>query len=172
MQVQGAAVPGILPFPDLFIQGFPEKGYIFILYKKHQKTELLVGQFHVPACPGDPACLHVHGHIAGRKQTFRLIVPAEHRLHPGHQLHHVKGLYQIVVRAQTQSLYPVLHLMPGSDKNHRYIHGTDVAHDIVPIHPRQHDVQQNQVKELSLYEPEGLHPVLDSCALVTAGRQV
>ena len=179
MQVQGAAVPGVLPLPHLFIQGLPEKSHIFILYEEYQKTEFLVGQFHIPACPGNSAGLHIHGHVAGCQQALRLIVSAENSLHSGHQFHHVKGFHQIVVRAQAQTLYPVLYLMSGSYKNHRYIHGADVAHDIVAIHSRQHDIKQYQVKKLVLYtsgvgffEHEGTVEANDSCTMNFTAEQL
>ena len=63
MQVQGAAVPAVFPFPYLFIKGFPEKGNILIPYEEHQKAEFLVGQHHWPAGLGNQPRLHIHGHI-------------------------------------------------------------------------------------------------------------
>ena len=100
MQVECAAVAVILFFPDLLIKSLPEEGDIFIFDKENEKSEFLVCQINRLPVLCHTARVQIHNHAAGGQLLLRLVVAAEHGLHPGHELDYVKRLDEIVVRAE------------------------------------------------------------------------
>ena len=72
----------------------------------------------------------------------------EHGLDPQHQLGNGKGLADIVIRAQGEALDDVL--VAGFGREHDDglvpVGVADFVADLKAVHPRQHDVQQDQVE--------------------------
>ena len=91
-----------------------------------------------------------------------LLRPAapQHRLDPGDHLHHAEGLYQIVIRPEVKALNLVILRAPGCGHDDGNI--PEIGRGLHPpqqgntVLPRQHDVQQHQLRGLSLQSlPEG-----------------
>ena len=76
--------------------------------------------------------------------------PADVGLHPGQELPVFKGLDDIVVRPQLQAPDLVVLLLPGGE--HDDGHGrpglADLLTHVKAAHPRQHQVQQHQIRVL------------------------
>ena len=86
--------------------------------------------------------------------------PAQYRLHPGQQLLNFKGLDQIIVRAPAQTLHPVPHRRLRRDENDRHPQRFQVVQQLQPVQPRQHDVQQRQIKLPILQQVRCCQPVV------------
>ena len=70
-------------------------------------------------------------------------------LHSGHHLAGAERLGDIIVGSQAQSsdLVNVV-LLGGNHNNRRILHLSDLPADLEPIHPRQHQIQNQKVKLL------------------------
>ena len=151
MQVHGAAVSqeGLAPHP--LVDPVPVQGHILILQKEQQQVILLGRQGHGLLPPAHHPGDGVHPNVRGQLQnTSGLAAAAQHRLHPGQQLHELKGLGDVVLRSQPQAPDPVLERSLGSEKDHRHVQRPAVVQQLIAVYPRQHDVQQGQVKGLLL----------------------
>ena len=75
----------------------------------------------------------------------------QYGIDPGNQLLHFKGLYNIVVSSHLQALNTVKNLTLGSQHDDRHLAGLpDFRCDRPAIHDRQHNVQQNQIRNFLL----------------------
>src|SRR5215212_5244414 len=98
--------------------------------------------------------------------------PAQDGLDPRLELLGVEGLGYVVVRPQLQSHHLVYRLALGRQQHHR-----DVAllphllQDLESAHPRQHDVQHDEVQRFPPEYPERLHPVLRRQHPISLRRQ-
>ena len=68
---------------------------------------------------------------------------------PCQQFFNGKRLRNIIHRSGIQSRHLVHHRIPGGQKDHRRrIFRAEAAQDFDPVDPRQHDIQQDQIKPL------------------------
>ena len=75
--------------------------------------------------------------------------PAQHRVDPGQQLLHLKGLDDIVVSAHLQALDPVKDLAFGREHDDGDLGGLpNLGANRPAVHHRKHDVQQNEIRLL------------------------
>ena len=164
MKVYGAAVAHVLIFPHTLVNCLSKKGDIFILQKQDQQIVLLGGERYDLPAPGDHPGLGVHHHVAHRDPVLRLVIAAQHGLHPGQQLRDLKGFDDIVVGPQAQALDPVLHRAAGGDENDGDLQGRQVLHQLEAVHPRKHHVQKDQVVPLGLHRVGGVRAVVQTVA--------
>ena len=172
MQVHRAGVAHVVRFPHPLIDGLPEQGHVLVLEEQHQQVVFLPGQGDGHPGLGDQHGLGVHRHVPQGIDGAALARPAEHRLHPGDQLHDLKGLHQIVVRPGPQALHPVLHAALGGDEDHRGAGGLDLPQQLIAVDAGQHDVQQHQVIAVLHDEIRSRVAVIGPGALIAAGAQV
>ncbi len=101
-----------------------------------------------------------------------LVVTPEHGLHPREQLHYLKRLDKIVVRAQAQALHLVGHGALRCEKNHGNAQRLYEIQQLVAADLRQHDVQQHEVEALLLQQVRRLQPVVGADAGIPRLREV
>src|SRR5215212_2802266 len=98
--------------------------------------------------------------------------PAQDGLDPRLELLGVEGLGYVVVRPELEAHHLVYRLALGRQQHHR-----DVAllphllQDLEPAHPRQHDVEHDEVQRFPPEYPERLHPVLRRQHPISLRRQ-
>src|SRR5215208_867536 len=98
--------------------------------------------------------------------------PAQYGFDPRQQLLGIKGLGYVVVRTELEADHLVHRLALRRQQHYR-----DVAllphllQDLEPAHPRQHDVQHDEVQRLPPEYPERLHPVLRRQHPISLRRQ-
>ena len=74
----------------------------------------------------------------------RRLVPAQHRFDPGHQFFGIKGLFDVVVRAQFQPQHFVKNLpLGGEHDNGDAGAAADFPADLVTVDAGKHQVQQD-----------------------------
>ena len=121
-----------------------------MLQQQAQQFKLLVGEGHFLS--GHPHHMALgadeevpHPVILG---LLLLLGPAEHRPHPGHQLHHAEGFGDEVIRPAVQAHHPVILRVLGGQHDHRQPlggrRGPQLLEDGQAVLLRQHDVQQHQ----------------------------
>ena len=72
---------------------------------------------------------------------------AKNRLDAGHQLTRLKGLAQVIIRAEFETRNPIDHVATRRQHDDRYIVGlAHLAHDFETVLARQHDVQQQEIR--------------------------
>ena len=102
--------------------------------------------------------------------------PAQHRLHPEHQLADAERLDHVVVRAQLQALDAVRLLSLGGDHHHRRPAEVRVLLDepehLAARQVGEHQVQQDQVGLERLGPAEGCGPAVAGLGLEARRRQV
>ena len=116
--------------------------------------------------------LPIHDQLVGvqvnhqlvERQPFAGVVgdlrPPQDRIDPGDELLHLKGLHHIVVRPHLQALDAVEHLALGRQHDDGHLAGLpDFGAHRPAVHHRQHDVQQDQVRNLLLKLLNGLAAV-------------
>ena len=72
------------------------------------------------------------------------------RIHARQQFSRPEGLNNVVVGTQVQAEHDILFLTLGGEHEHRHGHAllSQAATDLVAVHLRQHDVEQNQIRVL------------------------
>ena len=70
--------------------------------------------------------------------------PQDH-VHTGEEFQGFKGLYDIVLSAQTQSFDLVSDVLLGCQENNGSTAAFYLVHDLKTVHTRQHDVQEDKV---------------------------
>ena len=99
-----------------------------------------------------------------KHQLFGRVVgdlrPAQHRVDPGDELLHLKGLDDVVIRSHFQALDAVKNFALGRQHDDGNLGGLpDLGTDRPAVHHRQHDIQQNQIRLLLLELLDGLSAV-------------
>ncbi len=150
---------GIVPAPDPLVDGFPVHGAPGIPGKEKEQVVLRLGQVDLLRTPPDPHGGGVDLQSAGFQHHIALLIPPQHHVNPGQQLHGVKGLDNIVLRPQTEALHPIRHRPFGGEKDHRNLQRPDVFHQFEAVHLRQHHIQQDQIVHLPLQQVGRLRSV-------------
>ena len=180
MDRHSGVVPHGLHPPDLFVQLLPAEYHVQMEHQEMEQCVLLVLQLHLPPVHKDPPGLRVQAHAAHLKLRLRPLLPAGQALvpgqvgtDPGHQHAGGKGLFDVVVRPQAQAPDLVNVLPPGGhheDGNVGLLPQT--AADGEPIHTRQHQVQQDQVKVPMEPPLQSRKPVRGDLHLIVVQLQV
>ena len=172
MQIDGAGIAHVVRFPHPLIDGLPEQRHILVLQEEHQQVVFLPGQGDRHPGLGDQHGFGIHRHVPQGIDGASLPRPAEHGLHPGDQLHDLKGLDQVVIRPGAKPLHPILHAALGGDENHRGAGGLDLPQQVVAVDAGQHDVQQHQVIAVLHDQIRRRVPVVSAGTLVAAGAEI
>ena len=145
MGIQCAAFSNVICLPDLFEKGLTKERRVGILAKNHQQVKFLSGQIHPNAVLQHFTGIQIHIDIQQMEHALAFVVAPEHYFDAGNNLHHLKGLYNVILRTQLEPLDPVIQIAFGCKEDHRNIHGADVGQQIITVKTRQHDIQQHQV---------------------------
>ena len=123
-----------------------------MLGQQCHNAEFILGQLGVPSVHIDVTLVKVHhqgpcGEFArlghGPVQTAGSGM-AQGRPHPSQQFAGAEGFRHIVVGAQVQRLHLVVFLGPGRHDDNRHLGPlADVADDLLAVHIRQAQIQQN-----------------------------
>ena len=159
MHVHRPAVPEKVEAPDLLQQLLPGEHLVGMgrqeiqhlqLLGRHVQRLSLIARLILRDADGQPG----PGQRSARF-LLRALGSAQHRPDPGGHLLAVKGLDDIVVRPQLQAQHLVKGFAPGRDHDHRNAAGlADRLQHLIAVHPRQHHIQQDQIRR---QPPEFLH---------------
>ena len=164
MEIHRLAAEGVVPAPDPLIDGLPVHGPPGIPGEEEQELVLRFCQADLFPVPPDLHGPGVDAQSAHLQHCVPLLVAAEDHVYPGQQLHHLKGLDNIVLRPQPQPLHPVGQRALGGEEDDRYLQGPDVLHQLKAVHLRQHHVQQDEIICIPLQQIRRLGPVLGAGA--------
>ena len=134
-----------------------------------QQLQLLGGRVHLFPVHDQLIAVEIDNELV-EHQLFLGIVgdlaAAQHSVDMGHQLLHLKGLDDIVVRAHFQARDAVVHLAFGGEHDDGHLAGLAyLAADSPAVHHREHDVQQHQVRRLLFKLLNGLAAVISAANL-------
>ena len=172
MQVHGAGVAHVLAAPDALVDGLAEEGDVAVADKEQQQLELLGRQRDGARAARHGVGAGVYRQPADAYLGYRLPRAPEHGLHPREQLHYLKRLDKIVVRAQAQALHLVGHGALRCEKYHGNAQRLYEIQQLVAADLRQHDVQQHEVEALLLQQVRRLQPVVGADAGISRLREV
>ena len=112
-----------------------------------EQPPLGIGQVHRLAVPPHAGRVVVDHQVAHRDGDPTGPAPAQHGVHPGHQLGHGERLDQIVVRPGAEPVQPVGRGVPGGQHQHGRGAGSAAPPPAARTRPaRQHHVQDHQVR--------------------------
>ena len=150
---------------------------------EHEEQKQLVFpvlQFHLPIPHIDPAGLGVQTDLSHQQFGPGLLHPAgqlpvagQVSVHPGHQYAGREGLFDVVVRAQSQTANLVDVLPAGGDHQDGDV-GTlpELAADGKAVHPWKHQVQQDQVECPAAATGKAGGPICGDLHLIAVQLQV
>ena len=172
MHIHGAGFAFKVRAPDEAHNGLPGQDHLRIDHQIPQELIFLVGQLHAFALgqydPAGVVQLDVpHPELLGGL----LRGAAQQGLHPGQQLQHGEGFFDIVVGPVVQSLHHVHFRGFGGDHDHGQPLGGGLAaqlpHNIAAVFVRQHYIHQHQVRQNVVQSPvkvcgpgEGLYQII------------
>ena len=141
-----------------------------------QQLQLLGRRVDLLAVYQQLVAVQVDDQLVEHQALFRVVgdlAAAEHRIDAGHELLHLEGLHQIVVRAHFQAGDPVVDLAFGGEHDDGGLGlFPDVGAHGPAVHHREHDIQQHQVGAEEAVELQGFAAVLGDHGLVTFLFQV
>ena len=145
MKIHRAAVGIQFRLPDTLIDRIAEQCDAAVMNEQQQKFVFLVGEHH-----GFSAFGNLHGsrfdhNVSDLVAFFHLTRAPENAFHPSNQLYDLKGLYQVVVCAGTQTLHPVSHRTFRRDKYNRCPGRADLLHQFIPVRSGKHNIQKDQI---------------------------
>ena len=166
-------------------QGLPGEHLSRLGGQETDQVVLPLGQLQGAAVLVHRGPLQVHHHPAHVQPLSRFAPrlgrlrgghghPPDIGLDPGQQLPHGEGLGDIVVRPQLQTQDLVGLLLPGGE--HEDGHGRprlpDLPAHVKSVHPRQHQVQQDQVRVLFQSQLQAGIPVIGLQGIVPLPAEV
>src|ERR671916_1357134 len=106
-------------------------------------------------------------------RSLRLVGAAHEGPHPRHQLLEVEGLGQVVIGSAVQSPDLVAHLVAGGEHQDGKPRAarSDAPQHLLAVHPRQHDVQQDEVHRLVGGHDHAVVAVVHANGPVAVGRE-
>jgi hypothetical protein len=142
-----------------------------------QQVELANRQRHRPAGDSHLAGGRIDGHVPGAQRHGALAVagpgPAQHAAHPGDELAGAERLDDVVVGAQLQADDPVrLVALGGQHDDRGRVLGADLAAHLQAIHTRQHQIQDDQVRDVGAEGRQRGRAVLGRLDAITLTFQV
>ena len=176
MDVHGAGVAEVVKAPHLVQQlvagVYPVGGGGQVI----QQLQLLGRRVDLLAVYQQLVAVQVDDQLVEHQALFRVIgdlAAAEHRVDAGHELLHLEGLHQIVVRAHFQAGDPVVDLAFGGEHDDGGLGlFPDVGAHGPAVHHRQHDIQQHHVRGLLVEFLHGLAAVIGASDLEALFFQV
>ena len=145
MKVQRAGVRAHLAAPHALEQGVAVQRGAAVAYQLFQQVELARGKGHGLARLCHRAGHGVQLHVPRAQHAPAAPGAPQNALYTGHQRGYFKRLYNVIVRAKAQALYPVAQAALGRDENDRRARGAQVFQQLVAVQAGQHDVQQHKV---------------------------
>jgi two-component system, OmpR family, sensor histidine kinase VicK len=139
-----------------------------------QQGELPAGQLEFSAPPRDPARQQIHLEVSNiQDRSLRLVGTAREGAHAGQQFFEIEGLGEVVVGAAVEGLDLVAHLATGGQHQdgEGRAPGADASEDRLPIHARQHDIQEDEVDVLVCGLDHAVGAVVGGDGLVTVGGE-
>ena len=108
---------------------------------------------------------HIFSVGLGNRLAGSGLKTAEYRLNPRDQLFGVKGLNNVIIRAQLQPQHLIKNLSLGGKHDDRCVGlMADLPADLVAVHARKHQIQQDQVGLEGAKDAEGFFAVVDDHA--------
>ena len=153
MHVDGAALALEAGIPHALHDDVAGDHNAVVLHQQLEQLELLIGQLHRLAVHIHHALFAVERHVAaGHQALLRPAGAAQKRLHARDHLHHAERLGDIIVRAAVKPLHLVDLRRFGRHQNHRDLlrvrAGAQAFEDGKTVLVGQHDIQQNQLRQL------------------------
>ena len=170
MQIQRAGV-GHFAAPNPFVERFAVQRRAAVSHKLFKQTKLPRGQFNRAPVLGDPPAHNVKSDIERLQGLPAAAGTAQHRPHPRKQLFHLKRLDKVVVRTKLQAAHTVFCRGFGRDKNDRRTKRAQVVKQFITIQPRQHDVEQRNVKIIFRDQISRRQPIVRNGAVVAGTQQ-
>jgi hypothetical protein len=166
VDVDGAGVGGERVAPDSFEDLVSGEDQPAVADQVAEQVELAGGEVDRAAFEGDLVAGRVHGEAAEVQWGLWAglgggLGPAEDGLDPGHQLAGGERLGHVVVGAQLEAENPVGLLLPGRDDDDRHPPATLAQRPghLEPVHPGQHEVEQDQPGALGVHGGQPGGPV-------------
>ena len=153
--------------PNFFHQGVSGEHNAPVLHQVLENFVFFIGQLHFVAVYLHGVSAHVYANGAVVQILFlHPVDAAQQRLYPRDQLHHPKGLGYIVVGAGVQPLNRVDLAGFGSHQDHRQFAvsggGANGLQHFQSVCARQHNVQQDQIRQVALHLGKEIPAVLKS----------
>ena len=141
-----------------------------------QQLQLFGGRVHLLAVHQQLIAVQIDDQFVKHQLLLCVVgylTAAEHGIDPGHELLHLEGLDQIVVRAHLQSGDAVAHVALGGEHNDgRLALLADMGAYAPAVHHGQHDIQQHHVGGLLVVLLDGLAAVIGAADLEALLLQV
>ena len=163
MYIHGAAVAEVVKAPHLIQQLVAGVDPVGRGGQVIEQLQLLGGSVHFLSVHDQLVRIQVDNELIEHQLLGGIVGdlrPAKHRIDPGDELFHLKGLDNVVVGPHLQSLDTIEDLAFGCQHDNGNLGGLpDLGTDRPTIHHRQHDVQQNQIRFLFLELLDGLSAI-------------
>ena len=164
MYVHRSGIPEVVKAPHLVQQLVSGKDSVGGGGQVIEQLHLLGGRVHPLAVHQQLVGIHVdHQLVKGQLLPPALVaaVPAEDGVDTGHDLLHLEGFHDIVIRPHLQAGHLVLQLAFGSHHDDGRLAGlTDLSAHAPAVQHGEHDVQQHQVRRKAV---EQGHPLAAVC---------
>ena len=144
------------------------------LHQKPQQFIFLIGQFAEHTAHIHGMSFPVQNDLPDGQGFLPLLLPApaQQRPHSGDQLHHAKGLRDIIVRPHIKSPHLVKLRCLGRDKDDRHLPGPRVLAQLLRHRQTtligQHNIQQHQARHPLPHRPVEIRTVLIHLHIVAA----
>ena len=170
MDIHRPCLPVKIIPPDILQQLIPCQHDIRVFHHPLQELKLLQGQCDYLSVRLDLMLFHIHDNVAQGNLVFNLhrilFTPAQHRLDPGDQLHHAKGLCHVVVSPQVQSHHLVVLCPLCGHHDHRDVLGLHRRLQLLEqgdaVLSREHDIKKNKLWRFQRQSLKKTAPVLKS----------
>ena len=164
MDVHGAAVAEIVKAPHLVEQLVARVDAVGRGREVVQQLQLLRGRVDLLAVDDQLVAVEVDDELVKGQALFCVVgdlAAAQHRVDARHQLLHLKGLDDVVVRAHLQTRDAVAHVALGGEHDDR---GLGLLADLRAHAPAvehgEHDIEQHQIRLLLFKLLHGLAAVI------------
>ena len=106
--------------------------------------------------------------------AFLLFRLSQHDAYPGGKLFKGKRLHQVIISSQIQPSHPVLHTIPGSEKQYRrsVLFPPHRLKDLQTIRLRHHNIQDHRIIPGAGQTVQGLLPIDAGIHAVAFGSQL
>jgi hypothetical protein len=179
VDVHGAGGSEIIVSPNLVQKHVPGKNPTLVIQEMLQQLEFFgregvdlpfIGDLVLGQIQGNPSIFVPNFFGPGLLQT------PEKSLDPRDHFPRAEGLGDIIIRANFQAHDAIGFLRLGRDHNHRDFCGrklgTQASADFQPVHLREHEVQEDQIKLFLGQFPQAGIPIFDSLHFISFPLQI